>query len=233
MMETRFGFIVSDKLLTLLQEATARLAQGENKKDPMYPYRNRLIEQVNQELIENLMIKQADCISDPKRREGLIKLGHKVQSVTGKIVSVMLSKDKDAVVMASKAFLDVSVARDADGNLRMGMVLPSAYYQDATSAFDAINRGEFTPEIVDSAKKNLKKFDDYLLDHYIIDFVKTLGWGMIKLNLARGAKATISAANHLMIDQMVPKMSLEELQEVAPHIQGFFFESDKIGSDYI
>ena len=232
-MKNRFGFVVTDKLATLIKEANDRLAEGANKDDPMYPYRNRLIEQVSEELVDNLMIKQALCISDPERRASLTKLGNKVQSITGKIVQTMLSKDKDDVVLGSKTFLDLSVARDADGQLRMGMELPEDYYTSVVTYFDKIIAGEMSTEIVSNIQKNLRQFDDYLLNHFMLEFGKTLGWGSIKLKLAKTAKSGVSKANQMVMDKMIPKMTLEELQEIVPHLRSFYFESEQVGSAII
>lgn len=232
-MQQRFGFIASDKLVQLITDANDRLNAGKNSKDPMYPYRNRLIEQVADELVENMIINMAKKINDKDRREGLLKLGNTIQSVISKIVQVMLSKDKDSVVLQSKPFLEESVAKDADGNIRMGLEVPSAFYGQIAENFDAVNAGEMSPELLKNVQKTLKQFDDLVLSHFMIKFVKTLGWGMIKMNLAKGAKATITKADSMMIDQMVPKLSIEELQEITPHIQSFFFESDVLGQDVL
>lgn len=233
LMQTRYGFIASDKLVQLIREANDRLAQGQNSKDPMYTYRNKLIEQVTDELIDNMVMGMARQISDTERREGLMKLGNTIQSVVHKIVSVMLSKDKDNVVLQSKPFLEESVAKDADGNIRMGFEVPSAFYNNMLSNFDTILTGNMSPELVKNIQGALKEFDDMVLSHFMIKFVKTLGWGMIKMNLAKGAKATITKADSMMIDQMVPKLSMEELQEIAPHIKSFFFESNILGQDVL
>lgn len=230
-MQSRFGFIASDKLVQLLTEANDRLEAGKNSKDPMYPYRNRLIECVADELIENIMINQAHKISDKDRKEALLKLGNTVKGVVGKVVQVMLAKDKDSVVLQSKPFLEESVAKDQDGNIRMGLTVPTDFYTEITQTFHAINNGELNADIIKTVQKNLKKFDDLLLGHFIVNFVKTLGWGMIKMNLAKGAKATITTADNIMIDQMIPKLKIEELQEIAPHLQSFFFETDISGED--
>lgn len=232
-MQTRYGFIASDTLVQLIRDANERLAKGKDSKDPMYTYRNKLIEQVTDELIDNMIMGMAKQINDTERREGLMKLGNTIQSVVHKIVHVMLSKDKDSVVMQSKPFLEESVAKDSDGNIRMGFEVPSAFYNKMLGSFDSILAGEMSSDLVDNIQSSLKEFDDMVLSHFMIKFVKTLGWGMIKINLAKGAKATITKADSMMIDQMVPKLTIEELQEIAPHIKSFFFKSNITGQDVL
>lgn len=232
-MQQRFGFIASEKLITLIKEANQRLEAGNNPKDPMYPYRNRLIEQVSEELIENLVIKQGDQFADEKRKQHMVKMGHTLQNIIGKIVHVMLSKDKDSVVLESRDFLDKTVALDDSGNVRVGLPVPEEFYNRLMACFGKVEDGEYTPEILKETQEHLKFFDEKLLTHFIIDFVQTLGWGSIKMKVAKATKSAITKADNKMIDQMIPKLPADELQRVARYLYSLFYQTDKVGASYI
>lgn len=229
-MQTRFGFIASDKLINLIKEAHQAL---ESDVKDMYKYRNSLIEQVSDEIIQNMILDIADRVSDPERKEHINKLGHKIQGVVHKVVKVMLSKDKNKIVLQSKPFLEDSVAKDAEGNIRMGFAVSEEFYENAQTYFAKIAAGEDNDAMRKQIKSTLNKLDDMLLSHFIVDFVKTLGWGAIKMNLAKGTKATISKADSMMLDQMLGKLSLEQLQELLPHFEELLFKSDITGLDVL
>lgn len=230
-MQKRFGFVASETLIQMILDANDALENGGS--EPMYVYRNKLIQQVSDELIKNMVLDLADEISNPKRQEAIKKLGGTLQNVVGKIVKVMLAKDKDKIVLQSKPFLESSVARDADGKVRMGFEVSAELYNKIQETFNAVHEGNISTELRQSVKELLKKIDDVLLQHFIVDFVRTLGWGSIKMNLAKGTKATITKADSVMVEKMVDSLSLEDLQELLPHFQSKFFESNIIGLDVL
>lgn len=230
-MQKRFGFVASETLIQMILDANDALENGGS--EPMYVYRNKLIQQVSDELIKNMVLDLADEISNPKRQEAIKKLGGTLQNVVGKIVKVMLAKDKDKIVLQSKPFLESSVARDADGKVRMGFEVSAELYNKIQETFNAVHEGNISTELRQSVKELLKKIDDVLLQHFIVDFVRTLGWGSIKMNLAKGTKATITKADSVMVEKMVDSLSLKDLQELLPHFQSKFFESNIIGLDVL
>lgn len=227
-MQPRFGFHPSNELACMIDEAFERSAKGASSGEPMYPMRNALIEKVTDELIDNFVTKLADEIDEgDDRADQIRKLGSFLQKTTRTIVKAMLSKDKDDVVLQSAEFLRDTVARDSEGKLRIGAKIEQSFYDSIKRNFELLRSENPPDDIRKHIAHNLNKFDSILLQHFLLDFVETLGWGAIKRNLAKGAKATMSGANGMLIESMVPRTSIEDLRDISPFIEKFFFETDE------
>lgn len=222
-MQYRFGFIPSTSLANMIEEAYQVLTQQQSANQPLYAYRNCLIEKVADELVENTVTNQAHSLTNEQHKKQLLKLGLFLQSSIQKMVHLMLSKDKDTVVMQSAVFLQDSLAYDQQGNLRLGAAITQDLYQQIACTHEQVLQGNIDAAVIKQIQSCYKQFDNVVLQHFMVDFVKTLNWGMIKINLAKGTKVAMTSANHVLIDQMIPKIEHKELQEVLPTVGNLFF----------
>ena len=206
-----FGFIPSDKLSSMIDEAEHIITT--NEPVDYYPYRNALTQQIARELNDNLLVSLIDVIPNPERQESMRKIVNTIERTTETLLNVLLGKDTNKDVMPSFNFLkDQSIFIDNQGVRRVGFKLSESSAQTINEGFAAI-----TPDNVDRAqfKIALETMTDESLTHFMSRFTETLKLGMIKRKSVPVAKAAIDKGMSMALNKLLPQLPDAGLNRLA------------------
>lgn len=206
-----FGFIPSDKLKNMIDEAEQLIASQADT--PYYPYRNALTQQVARELNDNLLVSLIDVIPNPERQASMRKIVGTIERSTESMLNVLLGKDSNKDIMPSFNFLrDQTMFIDNDGIRRVGFQLSQENARIITQGFAAV-----TPDAVDKEqfKHALETMNDAALTHFISRFTETLKLGMIKRKSIPVAKAAIDKGMSMALNRLLPQLPDDGLNRLA------------------
>lgn len=206
-----FGFIPSDKLSSMIDEAERIITT--NEPIDHYPYRNALTQQIARELNDNLLVSLIDVIPNPERQESMRKIVNTIERTTETLLNVLLGKDTNDDVLPSFNFLkDQSIFIDNQGLRRVGFKLSESSAQTIHKGFAAI-----TPDNVDRAqfKIALETMTDESLTHFMSRFTETLKLGMIKRKSVPVAKAAIDKGMSMALNKLLPQLPDAGLNRLA------------------
>lgn len=206
-----FGFLPSDKLTNMIDEAERIIAS--NEQVDYYPYRNELTQQIARELIDNLLVSLIDVIPNPERQASMRKIVSTIERSTETLLNVLLGKDKNEDIIPSFNFLkNQSMFIDNEDMRRVGFKLSEASAQTIIEGFAAI-----APDTVDKAKFKmaLETMTEEALTHFISRFTETLKLGMIKRKSIPVAKAAIDKGLSIAINKLLPQLPDAGLNRLA------------------
>lgn len=215
-----FGFIPSEQLDTMIDEAERIIAS--NEQTDYYPYRNELTQQIASELIGNLLVSLIDVIPNAERQAAMHKIVGTIERSTETLLNVLLGKDKNADIMPSFNFLkNQSMFIDNEGKRRVGFELSDSAAQTIINGFAAV-----TPDAVDKVqfKVALETMNEEALTHFISHFTETLKLGMIKRKSIPVAKAAIDKGMSMAINKLLPQLPDAGLNRLARFYRPFFIE---------
>lgn len=69
-----------------------------------------------------------------------------------------------------------------------------------------------------------KTFADALIHHFMTEFNKTLGLGMIKRGAASVATSAVETAVHIVIKKLIPSLSQQELLAFTQHFDNLLVQ---------
>ncbi|WP_058368766.1 hypothetical protein [Psychrobacter sp. ENNN9_III] len=215
-----FGFVPSDKLNNMINEAERIIISGE--KIAYYPYRNDLTQQIARELNDNLLVSLIDVIPNPDRQVAMRKIVNTIERATETLLNVLLGKDENKNVLPSFNFLkDQTMFIDNEGTRRIGFELPKSSADTIIDGFDAI-----TPDNVDKDrfKTALETMNEEALTHFITRFTETLKLGMIKRNSIPVAKAGIDKGMGMALNKLLPQLPDAGLNRLARFYRPFLIK---------
>jgi hypothetical protein len=215
-----FGFIPSEQLDTMIDEAERIIAS--NEQTDYYPYRNDLTQKIASELIDNLLVSLIDVIPNAERQAAMRKIVGTIERSTETLLNVLLGKDKNEDIMPSFNFLkNQSMFIDNEGKRRVGFELSDTSAQIIINGFAAV-----TPDAVDKAqfKVALETMNEEALTHFISHFTETLKLGMIKRKSIPVAKAAIDKGMSMAINKLLPQLPDAGLNRLARFYRPFFIE---------
>ncbi|WP_201554452.1 hypothetical protein [Psychrobacter sp. 72-O-c] len=215
-----FGFIPSDKLNNMIDEAERTI--GSQEKTDYYPYRNELTQQIARELTDNLLVSLIDVIPNPERQASMRKIVGTIERTTETLLNVLLGKDENKDVMPSFNFLkNQTMFIDNQGLRRVGYELPDDSAQTITEGLEAV-----TPDSVDKVqfRTALETMNEEALTHFISRFTETLKLGMIKRKSIPMAKAAIEKGLGMALNKLLPQLPDDGLNRLASFYRPFFVE---------
>lgn len=218
-----FGFIPSDKLSEMIDEAEHIITS--NEQVDYYPYRNKLTQRIARELIDNLLVGLIDVIPNSERQAAMRKIVSTIERTTETLLSVLLGKDKNEDIMPSFNFLkNESMFIDNEGTRRVGFKLSDSADQTITEGYAAV-----TPDDVDKAKFKaaLETMNEEALTHFITHFTETLKLGMIKRSSIPVAKAGIDKGMSMALNKLLPQLPDAGLNRLANFYRPFFIEKSE------
>ena len=218
-----FGFIPSDKLNTMIDDAEKIITS--NEPVAYYPYRNALTQQLACELIDTLLMNLIAVIPNAERQASMKKIANTVQRATETMLNVLLGEDKNEDVIPSFHFLkNESIFMDNDGVRRVGFALSTASAETIIQGFESV-----TPETIDKVKfKNaLETMNEEILTHFISRFTGTLKLGLIKRKAIPIAKAAIDKGTSLALNKLLPQLDNKGLNRLARFYQPCFIKISK------
>lgn len=213
-MTSYFGFAPSAQLQQEIEvtRQKAKLGSGE----PLYPHRDAIAQGVNAELIEHTLVRLVVDLPPNDKKDTMLKLANFIKEKSGALLGSLLGKADNKQVLQSIDFLEQSAHKNAQGENRVGFVIPDSLYDQLQASFAGVANGDYRNQR-DALKTQFKLLTDLTIKHYMEEFNKTLDLGMMKRGLAGAAKGVISTAVHVAIDKLIPALSEEELKIFTSH----------------
>ncbi len=213
-MTSYFGIVPSDEL-----KSDIKLAQNNrNSSEPQYPLRDKISLKLNDELIDNLLVKLVQQFPPSDKRDTAEKLAGYVRGTVSVLLKQLLGKAPNEQVLKSLEFLEASTFTDNEGNERIGLELPDDLVSQLKASFAEVYAGNGKAQREPLAHQ-FKLFADKIIKHYMTDFNKTLELGLIKRKASDFATSAVSKAVHIAIDKLFPSLSQAELSAVAQHFE--------------
>lgn len=218
-MTSYFGIVPSDELSSDINLAKTKRGSSE----PLYPLRDKISLKLNDELIDNLLVKLVQQFPASDKRDTAEKLAGYVRSTVSVLLKQLLGKAPNDQVLKSMDFLDASTFVDNAGTTRIGTQLPDDLVSQMKASFAAVYAGQ-GKEQRQALATVFKLFSDQIIKHYMTDFNKTLDLGLIKRKAAELATSAVGKAVHMAIDKLFPALTQAELEAVAHHFDSLLVQ---------
>jgi hypothetical protein len=218
-MTSYFGIIPSAELKSDMELAQA----NRNSSEPQYPLRDKITLKLTDELIDTLLVKLVGQFPPSDKRDQTEELANKIRSIVGTMLKQLLSKVDNAQVLESLAFQEKSTFTDNEGNTRIGLTLSDDLVTNLKKTFAEIEAGNGKAQR-DNLVTLQKSFADALINHFMTDFNKTLGLGMVKRGVASVATSAVTTAVHFVIGKLIPSLSQGELEVLAKHYDALLIQ---------
>ncbi len=215
-----FGFVPSDKLKQLIEDAAQALASEEHVE--YYLHRDALTHQTARDLIDNLLVGLVEIIPNPERQASMRKIVGTIERSADTLLNILLNKENNEDVMPSFTFLrDRATFTDNEGVSRVGYKLPENSAQKIIEGFAAV-----TPDNVDMSKLKLalETMNEETLTHFISRYAETLKLGIIKRKSVPVAKAAIDKGMSMALNKLLPGLPVDSLNRLADYYRPFIVE---------
>ncbi|QNH49992.1 hypothetical protein HWI77_09510 [Acinetobacter venetianus] len=211
-MTSYFGILPSASLSQDIQLAQA----NRDSKEPQYPLRDKISLQLTDELIDTMLVHLVQQFPPSEKRDTTEGLAIKIRGIVETLMKQLLGKASNDQVLESLAFMEKSLFVDNEGQQRIGAVLPDSLVADMKKSFAEVAAGN-GKEQREALTKQFKAFADALIHHFMTDFNKTLGLGMVKRGVASVATSGVETAVHIVIKKLIPSLSQAELDVFTKH----------------
>ena len=215
-----FGFVPSDKLKQLIEDAAQALASEEHVE--YYLHRDALTHQTARDLIDNLLVGLVEIIPNPEQQASMRKIVGTIERSADTLLNILLNKENNEDVMPSFTFLrDRATFTDNEGVSRVGYKLPENSAQKIIEGFAAV-----TPDNVDMSKLKLalETMNEETLSHFISRYAETLKLGIIKRKSVPVAKAAIDKGMSMALNKLLPGLPVDSLNRLADYYRPFIVE---------
>ncbi|ELA08314.1 hypothetical protein MOMA_07121 [Moraxella macacae 0408225] len=219
-----FGFLPSTSLSDTIDDAYALIKNNRGERYDVY--RDKITHLINQELLDIMLVKLIESLPDnSERKQHLIKVSHTIEATTDKLINTVLSPTTNDLVLPSFEFLDKNVLKtDLEGKLRISVPLSDALATQLLASFDNVQQGNGKHEV-----ENLTRLFDELtkacLQHFLLDFSKTLPLSRLKRGAIPIADSVINKALSLALHRLIPQLPTESLAKFTSYYQPLIFES--------
>lgn len=214
-----FGFIPTADLQQKIQD----LRQQRHSKTPLYPLRDEIIQQLNDELMDQVLGKLIQHLPASEKRDTAEKLLGYVKSSIHVLLGQLLGKASNDEVQASIDFIEQSLFKDPAGQLRIGTQIDQELAKQLQSNYNAILSGESAKAIRPALLTQYQNLADQIIFHFMTQFQKTLGLGMIKRKAADMATATVKKSIHIGAEKLILNLDSQELTMVSEQHRGLVF----------
>ncbi|MBF4455634.1 hypothetical protein IRT38_09695 [Acinetobacter sp. SK-43] len=211
-MTSYFGILPSAGLSQDIQLAQA----SRDSKEPQYPLRDKISLQLTDELIDTMLVHLVQQFPPSDKRDTTEELAQKIRSIVSTLMKQLLGKASNEQVLESLAFMEKSLFIDNEGKQRIGTQLPDALVSDMKKSFAEVAAGN-GKEQRDALTQQFKSFADALIQHFMTEYNKTLGLGMVKRGVASVATSGVETAVHIVIKKLIPSLSQAELDVFTKH----------------
>ncbi|MEE9901128.1 MAG: hypothetical protein PBU42_00045 [Acinetobacter haemolyticus] len=211
-MTSYFGILPSASLSQDIQLAHA----NRDSKEPQYPLRDKISLQLTDELIDTMLVHLVQQFPPSEKRDTTEGLAIKIRSIVETLMKQLLGKTSNEQVLESLAFMEKSLFTDNDGKQRIGTVLPDSLVAEMKKSFAEVQAGNGKAQR-DALTQQFKSFADALIQHFMTEYNKTLGLGMVKRGVASVATSGVETAVHIVIKKLIPSLSQAELEVFTKH----------------
>lgn len=213
-----FGFTPSEALLSNIQNGIEKKDSSEN----LYPLRDQTALYINDEIIDAILTDLIRHFPASDKRDTAEKLAGYIKSTVAVLLKQLLGKAPNETVRQSIVFSENSLFLAADQKHRIGFALDSGFIQALKQQFTQIQNSQ-TADLAQLS--NLyKQFADATIQHFMIDFNKTLDLGLIKRKASDLAASAVKKTVHIAIDKIIPHLTEQELLALAEYHDTLFFQ---------
>ena len=213
-----FGFTPSEALLSNIQNGIEKKDSSEN----LYPLRDQTALYINDEIIDAILTDLIHHFPASDKRDTAEKLAGYIKSTVAVLLKQLLGKAPNETVRQSIVFSENSLFLAADQKHRIGFALDAGFIQALKQQFTQIQNSQ-TADLAQLS--NLyKQFADATIQHFMIDFNKTLDLGLIKRKASDLAASAVKKAVHIAIDKIIPHLTEQELLALAEYHDTLFFQ---------
>lgn len=212
-----FGFSPS----TPLAQEINNIIQQRYSSEPLYEKRDRIILQLNDEIIDALLTGLIEQLPETEKRTIAEKLAHTVKSTVHILLKQLLGKADNQTVNQSIDFMDKTEFKTSDGDLKIGLSLSPQFVETMLLYYDQILQQHTIDQ--HAFAQYYKHFADQIIQHFMIDFNHTLNLGLFKRKASDLAANAVIKAVDLAIDKLIPHLKQEELEIMAKYHRQFFF----------
>lgn len=216
---SHFGFIPTADL----QQKIQHLLQQRQSKTALYPLRDEIIQQMNDELMDQVLGKLIQHFPASEKRDTAEKLLGYVKSSIHVLLGQLLGKANNDEVQASIDFIEQSLFKDSTGQMRIGTQIDQDLAKQLQSNYSAILSGEPVKAIRPALLTQYQNLADQIIFHFMTQFQKTLGLGMIKRKAADMATATVKKSIHIGAEKLILNLDSKELATVSEQHRNLVF----------
>lgn len=205
-----FGFVPSDELYHNIQHVYQCIENQSNES--LTPYRDKIVRLTSQELLNAMLIQLINGMPDNlERKQRLIALSKHIETTTDKLIGTILMPADNHEILPSFEFFDHNVMKYDKNQMKLCFPLSDRLASEFFDCFDNIQQGNGKAE-VERLSQIFAELSHACLQHFLLDFTKTLPLNKFKrgaIVLANGVleKAITVALNHLI--PQLPQASLE------------------------
>lgn len=212
-----FGFIPTQQLLDNVELGT----QKKHTSEPLYPIRDETALLVNTEIINAILTEVIHRFPATDKRETAEKLAGFIQSTVAVLLKQLLNKSPNDIVKQSIEFSETCLFKVPSSQTRFGLTLDQQLVKQLKDHFAEILSGN---EVNRATLSDLyKQFADATIQHFMVEFNKTLDLGLIKRKAADLATSAVTKAVHIAVDRLIPHLSKEELHALAEYHDTLFY----------
>ncbi|MGL5253359.1 MAG: hypothetical protein ACRC7U_09520 [Moraxella sp.] len=222
-----FGFLPSEELNNTINHAYALIHSHSSERYDVY--RDKITHLTNKELMDSLLIKLIESLPDEsERRTHLIKTAATIEATSDKLINTLLSPTKNDDVLASFHFFDQYVLKtDPHGARRICVPLDDAHATRLLQCIANVQAGKG----IEEQQHIIRLFTELTkacLQHFLVDFTKTLNLNMLKRTAIPVAESVITKVIDLALHRLIPQMPQASLERFTKHYEGLIFKIDEI-----
>lgn len=218
-----FGFIPSSELTANIDKAYELIdAKSSERYDT---YRDKITHLVNKELMDTMLVKLIESLPDDSERKAhLIKASHTIESTTDKLVNTILSPTNNEQVLPSFEFFDQHVlVNDPTGQRRVSIPLDDKLAHDLLTTFEQVKQGNGKAQ-TDNLTRVFTQLTQACLQHFLVDFTKTLPLNILKRGAIPVADSVINKVLDVALHRLIPQMPQESLERFVRYYESLIFE---------
>lgn len=220
-----FGFVPSAELNETIDKAYQLIADKSSERYDVY--RDKITHLTNQELMENMLVQLIESLPDESERKAhLIKVSHTIETTTDKLINTVLSPTDNPDVLSSFNFFDKRVlVKDNQGQRRISVPLDDKLGADLVAVIERVQQGHGREE-VDNLTRLFTQLTQVSLQHFLVDFTKTLPLNLLKRGAIPVADSVISKVLDVALHRLIPQMPQESLERFTKHYATLIFQAN-------
>lgn len=215
-----------------LAQKIQQIIHHRQQSQPLYPLRNEIILQMNDEMIELLLTGLIRNLREGEKKDIAAKLAQYSKSTLRILLQQLLTKEHNQDVNRSIDYLQTMLYNKnhlgqvqtnplATDSLYIAMPMPTSLSEQIISLQQQI----LQHQTIDSKvlAQCYIQFADLILKYFIQDFQKTLNLGLLKRKASEMTLGAMSKAIHLATNQIIPHLKPEDLITFANYYQHIFY----------
>lgn len=227
-----FGFIPSKELDDLIDKAYQLIES--NSQERYDVYRDKITHKVNKELMDVMLVELIESLpEDSERKAHLLKVSQTIESTTDKLINTVLSPTPNEQVIPSFNFFDDFVLiKDKQGDRRISVPLDETFAKEFRATIKQVQQGH-GKEQTDNLTRMFTQLTQACLQHFLVDFTKTLPLNVFKRGAIPIADSVIKKVLDVAVHRLIPQMPQESLERFTRYYEPLIFEAADKGTDKV